>query len=151
MSEHSAELQGRVVHFRHGDLTRAAGLTGRHEVWIARSTADVASAIAHARNRTIIVRSGMQGAATTDVVHAPGAVVVNLAHLNTIGTTAGEVRANAGATSADIEHTWQRGISRSRFRITLSKHRLQPRERRAIRIDAETRSARGVRVIVLRL
>ena len=97
MSDHVPEFEGRVVRSPPTDLARAAGVTGRHEVWIPDSKADVAAAVAHTQNRKLIVRSGMQ-AAVSDVVHASGGVVVNLVHLNKIATTEGEVRAEAGAT-----------------------------------------------------
>jgi FAD/FMN-containing dehydrogenase len=98
MSNQAPEFQGRVVRSPFADRARVIGVTGRHEVWIAHCKADVAAAVANTQNRKIVVRSSLQRAAVSDVVHASGGIVLDLTHLGNIATVREEVRAEAGAT-----------------------------------------------------
>ena len=119
MSDRVSESQGRVVKFPLAGLARAAGVAGRHEIWVPGSKADAAAAVARTQDRrTIGFGAADRRQAVSDLVYAPGAVVINLAQLNKIAATGGEVRAEVGIPDAAIwPAIWPSSISRFRSRI----------------------------------
>jgi FAD/FMN-containing dehydrogenase len=102
MSQQVPGFLGRIVRFPLGVQAAISGMKGPHQQWFPISKADVATALQHAQNLRMFVKSGLQAAAVTDVVDASGSVVLNLADLMKVDINNGVVNVEPAANTKGV-------------------------------------------------